>query len=87
MILTFVVKEDKRKEIAEAAHIDHTVRAQSVTKEVNLRYYKLLKEFEKITSTPVLLNTSFNDNDEPIVMSPKDALRTYMVTGMNCFVI
>ena len=87
MILTFVVKEDKRKEIAEAAHVDHTVRVQSVTKDVNMRYYRLLKEFEKITSTPVLLNTSFNDNDEPIVMSPKDALRTYMVTGMDCLVI
>ncbi|MBI2107400.1 hypothetical protein HYT57_05440, partial [Candidatus Woesearchaeota archaeon] len=46
-----------------------------------------LKEFEKITSTPVLLNTSFNDNDEPIVMSPKDALRTFMVTGMDCLAI
>lgn len=87
MILTFVVKEDKRKEIAEAAHVDHTVRVQSVKKEINMRYYRLLKEFEKITSTPVLLNTSFNDNDEPIVMSPKDALRTYMVTGMDCLAI
>lgn len=87
MILTFVVKEDKRKEIAEAAHVDHTVRVQSVKKEINMRYYRLLKEFEKITSTPVLLNTSFNDNDEPIVMSPKDALRTFMVTGMDCLAI
>jgi len=83
MILTFTVKKEKRKEIAEATHVDNTVRVQSVKKEVNPRYYRLIKEFEKETSIPVLLNTSFNDNNEPIVLTPRDAIRTFMVSGMD----
>ena len=87
MILTFNVKEEKRKEILEATHVDNTVRVQTVKKEINPRYYKLIKEFEKQTSTPVLLNTSFNDNNEPIVLTPRDAIRTFMVSGMDYLAI
>jgi carbamoyltransferase len=69
------------------AHVDNTGRVQTVTKESNIKFYKLIKEFEHITGIPVLLNTSFNLNGEPIVMSPSDAIRTFYSCGLDILVI
>ena len=62
-------------------HKDGTGRVQTVSK--NSFFYKLIQEFESLTNSPVLLNTSFNLNDEPIVNTPKDAIRTFYSSGLD----
>jgi len=83
MILSFRVKKEKWKEIPSVVHIDGTTRPQTVRKEDNPKYYKLIKEFGKISGTPVVLNTSFNDKEEPLVCSPKDALSCLKRTNLD----
>ena len=56
---------------------------QTIGKKENPRYWKLIDEFRKITNVPIVLNTSFNDNDEPIVCMPKDAIRSFFGTGLH----
>lgn len=73
MIMAFDVPKEKIKEIPAVVHVDGTARPQTVKKEVNPKYWKLIKEFEKY-KVPVVLNTSFNKHGLPIVMSPEDAL-------------
>jgi len=87
MILSFRVKKDKWKIIPSVVHIDGTTRPQTVTKEDNPRYYKLIQEFEKIKGVPVLLNTSFNDKGEPIVCSPQDAIKSFKKTNLDYLAI
>ncbi|MBM4053437.1 MAG: carbamoyl transferase [Planctomycetes bacterium] len=79
----YPVKKDKYKVIPAVVHNDGTGRLQTVTKSVNQRYWNLLDEFRKITGVAVVLNTSFNDNDEPVVCTPKDAIRTFFGTGIH----
>lgn len=87
MILAFDVKKDKRSEIPAVTHIDGTARVQTVTKDGNLRYWNLLNEFEKITGTPVLMNTSFNIMGEPIVNTPEQAVRCFLGCGLDVLVL
>ncbi len=87
MLLTFKVKEDKRKNLSQAMHVDDTARVQTVNKKTNPRFYKLIENFKRLTGIPAVLNTSFNDKGEPLVMSPKDALRTFYSTGMDVLVM
>jgi carbamoyltransferase len=63
--------------------VDGTGRIQSVTKQGNLRFYKLIKAFFDITGVPVLLNTSFNVKGEPIIETPEDALRCFLKTQID----
>ena len=84
MLLTFTVKPEWRERLSAATHVDHTVRSQTVTEAANPRYYRLIKKFQALTGIPAVLNTSFNDKGEPIVMSPRDALRTFFSTGLDC---
>lgn len=83
MILSFSVKKDKAHLIPAVVHVDGSSRVQSVKKEVNQKYYQLIKEFKNITGVPVIMNTSFNLRGEPIVNSPKDALRTFYTSGLD----
>jgi carbamoyltransferase len=83
MQMVFPVREEKKKLIPAVVHQDGTGRLQTVTKETNCRYWNLIDEFRKITGIPVILNTSFNDNDEPIVCTPKEAIRTFFGTGIQ----
>jgi carbamoyltransferase len=87
MQMIFQVKLEKRKEIPAVIHCDGSGRSQSVSKKANVRYWNLINEFRKITGVPVILNTSFNDNDEPIVCTPKDAIRCFAGTGIDHVVI
>ena len=87
MILSFFVKKDKRGVIPAVVHVDGTARPQTLEKEQNPGFYRLMKEFEKLTGVPVLLNTSFNIRGEPIVCTPKDALNCYLKTGMDVLVM
>jgi carbamoyltransferase len=77
------VKKDKQKAIPAVVHKDGTARLQTVSEAANPRYWKLIDEFRAITDVAVVLNTSFNDNDEPIVCTPKDAIRTFFGTGLD----
>lgn len=77
------VKSDK---IPGVTHVDNTARIQTVTKEFNYKFYKLIEEFYKITGIPMLLNTSFNCQ-EPMVETPEDALRTFDTTELDMLVI
>ena len=87
MIMAFEATEEAVRRVPGVVHIDHTMRAQTVDPHANPRYYRLLKAFEKKTGVPVLLNTSFNIKGEPIVCSPRDALRTFWSTGLDALVI
>jgi carbamoyltransferase len=83
MIMAFNTKETKRKEIISATHIDGTIRPQTVSKETNKRYWELINEFYKITRIPVILNTSFNVDSQPIVNAPKEAIDTFLNCGID----
>lgn len=86
MMKVYKIKADKRKIIPAVAHVDGTGRLQSVNPETNSRYYNLISEFNKISNVPMLLNTSFNEN-EPIVCKPEEAVNTFLRTNMDCLVI
>ena len=73
-----------RKDLAAACHpFDKTIRPQMVKKDTNYNYYQLIKEFKKITGIGGMLNTSFNLHGEPIVYSPKDAVKTFKKSGLT----
>lgn len=76
-----------RSEIPAITHIDYSARVQTVHKETNPRYYRLLKAFEGKTGCAVLVNTSFNVRGEPIVCTPEDAYRCFMRTEMDLLVL
>ncbi|MBV9464391.1 MAG: carbamoyltransferase, partial [Verrucomicrobiae bacterium] len=75
MTVTYLVKEPWRSKIGAVVHVDGTARPQAVSRADNPRYYDILKEYEKITGLPVILNTSFNVHEEPIICRPEEALR------------
>jgi carbamoyltransferase len=76
-----------RSDIPAVTHIDYSARVQTVTKDVNGRYYDLLKAFERKTGCAVLVNTSFNVRGEPIVCTPEDAYRCFMRTHIDVLVL
>jgi carbamoyltransferase len=76
-------KPEKRAEAPSVVHVDGSGRLQTVRREDNPRYYDLISHFEELTSVPIVLNTSFNLNGEPIVCSPEDAIRTFMTCGLD----
>jgi carbamoyltransferase len=83
MIIMFKVKDEKADEISSAIHVDNTARPQTVKRNINKRYYDMIKSFEKAKGVPVVMNTSFNLAGEPMVCSPKDAIRTFYSSGMD----
>lgn len=87
MLLVPPIIYDKRSEIPSVCHVDGTGRVQSVTKEMNIPLYNLLSAFEQLTGTPVLLNTSFNDNGEPLVETPEDAIKCFLKIDLDCLVL
>jgi carbamoyltransferase len=86
MVLVYKTAADKRERIPAVNHVDDTGRVQSVDAGVQPRYHRLISEFEKRSGVPILLNTSFNEN-EPIVMTPADALDTFAKTRMDLLVL
>ena len=86
MVKVYVVREEKRSIIPAVTHVDGTGRLQTVDQETNPRYWKLIKAFENITGVPVVLNTSFNEN-EPIVTKPEEAIDCFLRTKMDCLVL
>jgi carbamoyltransferase len=86
MIQVFPVRPDKRAEIPAVTHADGSGRLQTVRRQANPLYWQLLKAFETLTGVPVLLNTSFNEN-EPIVHKPSEALDCFLRTQMDVLVL
>ena len=87
MNLTFTVKEEMRSLIPAVVHVDGTARPQTVTRETNPRYYRLIEELAKHTGHAVVLNTSFNIKGDTIVNTPEDAIRTFLNTDMDVLAI
>src|SRR5690349_2224924 len=87
MILTAQVRPEKRSIIPSVTHVDGSARPQTVEKEINPLYWRLIDEFGKRTGVPVIMNTSFNLRGEAIVHTPTDAIRTFFTSGMDALVI
>ena len=77
----------RRSIIPAVTHVDYSARIQTVHKKTNPKYYKLLFKFKKLTSCPILVNTSFNVRGEPIVNTPEDAFKCFMATELDKLVI
>ena len=77
----------KRSEIPAVTHVDYSARIQTVNKDTNLKYHKLISEFNKKTGCPIVVNTSFNIRGEPIVHSPEDAFKCFMGTEIDVLAI
>ncbi|EST19411.1 decarbamoylnovobiocin carbamoyltransferase [Streptomyces niveus] len=87
--MSFVVqvRADRRELLGAVTHVDGSARVQVVTEETNPRFHRLVTRFGELTGTPVLLNTSFNNNAEPIVQSVDDVLTSYLTTSLDVLVI
>ncbi len=87
MLFVYPFKEEKRKFVPSVVHVDGSGRLQTINKEQNWRYYLVIREYEKLTGIPILINTSFNIRGEPIVCTPQQAYRCMMGTGIDYLVI
>ncbi|WP_433227489.1 carbamoyltransferase family protein [Actinomadura formosensis] len=87
--MSFVVdvRESRRAELGAVTHIDGSARLQIVDPDANPRFHRLVRVFGELTGTPVLLNTSFNNNAEPIVQDVRDALTCFLTTGIDVLVV
>ncbi|NDL56654.1 carbamoyltransferase family protein [Phytoactinopolyspora mesophila] len=81
------VCEDRRDELGAVTHVDGTARIQVIDPAANDTFYRLVRTFGELTGTPVLLNTSFNNNAEPIVQTVEDCLRCFLTTELDVLVI
>ena len=86
MLMVYNIRAEKRELMGAVNHVDNTGRLQTVEQHVAPRYHALISAFEKETGVPVVLNTSFNEN-EPIVCTPQDSLNCFLKTGMDVLAI
>ena len=86
MIKVYAVRPSKRAEIPAVTHVDGTGRLQTVSPDTNPRYHALIEAFEALTGVPMVLNTSFNEN-EPVVCKPEEALDCFLRTKMDRLVL
>jgi len=87
MTITFGVPKEKEEIAPAVVHVDHTARPQVVDKITNKRYHNALRAYEDITGLPLLVNTSFNVHEEPIVCSPDDAIRSFEKDAVDVLVM
>ena len=86
MMQVYPIRESKRLQIPAVAHVDGSGRLQTVTAATNARYHRLISAFQALTGVPMVLNTSFNEN-EPVVCQPEEALACFLRTKMDVLVI
>ncbi len=86
MLQVYKIKPERRTEIPAVTHVDGTGRLQTVSPALNPLYHRLIRTFGEKTGTPIVLNTSFNEN-EPVVCDPKEALDCFLRTGMDALVM
>ncbi len=82
MLMVYQIRPERRGEIPAVTHVDGSGRLQTVSRSVNARYYQLISDFAALTGVPVILNTSFNEN-EPIVCTPQEAIECFKKTKMD----
>lgn len=87
MLLVFDVLENQRSVVPAITHVDGTARVQTVSTQDNELYHRMIQEFDRITGVPMVVNTSFNDNEEPIVMTPADAVACYLKTDVDALAL
>ena len=76
-------RPEKRELVPAVVHADGTGRLQTVDGDTSPRYAALIREFERLTGVPIVLNTSFNLNGEPVVCAPEDAIRTFYTCALD----
>src|SRR5205807_2917171 len=86
MLQVYQIREEKRAQIPAVTHVNGSGRLQSVTESQNARYYRLISAFRDLTGVPMVLNTSFNEN-EPVVNTPAEALDCFLRTSMDLLVM
>ena len=87
MLYSLTVKNGREEELGAITHKDGTCRIQTVNNKMNEKVTILLNKFKDVTGIPAILNTSFNDNGEPIVESPQDAVRSFQNMDIDYLVI
>jgi carbamoyltransferase len=87
MLFAVQAREITKERAPAIVHVDGSARPQPVSRSLNERFYDVISEFERLTSVPILLNTSFNEAGEPIVCSPADALKTFRKTALDLLVL
>jgi hypothetical protein len=87
MAFVVPVRPEYRELLRAITHVDGTARVQTVSKTENIRYYELLSAFERYTGVPILLNTSFNNDAEPIVDNLSDAMNCFLSTDLDLLVV
>jgi carbamoyltransferase len=87
MLLVYNTLESKKADIPATVHVDGTGRVQTVNQDQNPKYYNLIKEFQKKSNIPVILNTSFNVQGEPVVCTPEDAIKCFLSTEIDILVL
>ena len=86
MMKVFQIRKEQREKIPAVTHVDGSGRLQTVSEDTNPRYYRLIKAFSRMYDVPMLLNTSFNEN-EPVVCTPGEAVACFLRTEMDVLVI
>jgi carbamoyltransferase len=86
MMQVFQIREEKRSLIPAVTHVDGSGRLQTVSVQANPLYHRLIREFQQLTGIPMVLNTSFNEN-EPVVCTPQEALDCFLRTSMDTLVL
>jgi carbamoyltransferase len=86
MMKVFQIRSEKRPQIPAVTHVDGSGRLQTVRRDSNPRYHRLIDSFRELTGVPMLLNTSFNEN-EPVVCRPAEALACFLRTNMDVLVL
>jgi carbamoyltransferase len=87
MTVTFDCTDEMKQKCPAAVHIDGTARPQLVSEKSNPSFHRILKRFHEITGIPALINTSFNMHEEPIVCSPEDAIRAFLLGNLDYLAI
>jgi carbamoyltransferase len=82
MLMVYKIKPEKRAQVPAITHVDGTGRLQTVSRKLNQRYYQLISDFAELTGVPLVLNTSFNEN-EPVVCTPQQAIDCFLKTRMD----
>ena len=87
MTIVCRVRDERKTDIPAVTHVDGTARIQTVSRAHNPRYWALIDAFKALTGVPVVLNTSFNVQGEPIVCTPDDAVRCFLKTDLDYLVM
>jgi carbamoyltransferase len=87
MTITFDVRQEWKPRIPAVVHVDGTARPQLVRREVNPLYHRLISAYHRLSGIPLVLNTSFNVHEEPIVCAPPEAVRAFVERRVDCLAL